>query len=85
MRYNSTSLGELVKLTRKGLGLTQESLALAAGTGLRFIIELEKGKPTCQLQKTLTVLNTLGVNTILEPPIPIPDRLPDPDKARDEE
>jgi y4mF family transcriptional regulator len=84
MKYNSTSIGEFVKLTRKALGLTQASLAMASGTGLRFIIELEKGKPTCQLQKTLTVLNTLGVKTILEPPIPIPDQLRNPVKARDE-
>ena len=85
MKYNSTSIGNLVKQTRKGLGLTQASLAMASGTGLRFIIELEKGKPTCQLQKTLTVLNTLGVKTILEPPIPIPNQPSNPEKARDEE
>ena len=34
---------------------------MAAGTGLRFVIDLERGKPTCQLGKTLAVLNTLGV------------------------
>jgi HTH-type transcriptional regulator / antitoxin HipB len=34
---------------------------MTSGTGLRFIIELEKGKPTCQLGKALTVLNTLGI------------------------
>ena len=82
MKYNSTSLGELVKLTRKGLGLTQESLALAAGTGLRFIIELEKGKPTCQLQKALTVLNVLGIQMNFVSPVDTPD--PQPEKARDE-
>ena len=53
--------------TRTGLGLTQENLALAAGTGMRFIIDLEKGKPTCQLQKTLTVLTTLGIQINLSP------------------
>ena len=83
MKYNSTSLGELVQLTRKALGLTQASLAMASGTGLRFIIELEKGKPTCQLQKTLTVLNTLGVDMLFEPPVPI-SRQQSPN-ARDKE
>ncbi len=71
MKHDSASVGELVKRTRKALGLTQASLAMASGTGLRFIIELEKGKPTCQLQKTLTVLNTLGVKMLLEPPVPV--------------
>lgn len=43
------------------MGLTQKDLAFTSGTGLRFIIELERGKPTCQLGKALTVLNTLGL------------------------
>lgn len=41
---------------------------MTSGTGLRFIIELEKGKPTCQLSKVLTVLNTLGITINLTPP-----------------
>ena len=68
MKYTSVEIGKLVRETRGRLGLTQETLALAAGTGLRFIIDLEKGKPTCQLDKSLTVLNALGVEIILTPP-----------------
>jgi hypothetical protein len=34
---------------------------MTSGTGLRFIIEMERGKPTCQLGKVLTVLHTLGI------------------------
>lgn len=68
MKYTSSEVGKLVRTTRTSLGLTQESLALAAGTGLRFIIDLEKGKPTCQLQKVLTALNTLGIQITLSPP-----------------
>jgi transcriptional regulator with XRE-family HTH domain len=56
--YHSKELGKTIKTTRKKLGVTQRSLALTSGTGLRFIIELEKGKPTCQLEKALIVLNT---------------------------
>jgi hypothetical protein len=41
---------------------------MTSGTGLRFIIELEKGKPTCQLSKVLTVLNTLGITIKLTSP-----------------
>ena len=50
------------------MGVTQKDLALTSGTGLRFIIELEQGKPTCQLEKALTVLNTLGIGMELVPP-----------------
>ena len=57
----SEKLGLHVRETRKKLGVTQKSLALKSGTGLRFIIDLEKGKPTCQLEKVLTVLHTLGL------------------------
>ena len=61
-------IGELVKATRKCLAVTQKDLAMTSGTGLRFIIELEKGKPTCQLSKVLTVLHTLGIAIKLNPP-----------------
>ncbi len=68
MKYTPQSIGEIVKKTRKQLGATQKDLALTSGTGLRFISELEQGKPTCQLGKVLTVLQTLGINLILNMP-----------------
>lgn len=59
-------VGKTVRSTRRSLGVTQRELAMAAGTGLRFVIDLEKGKPTCQLGKTLAVLSTLGVEVAFE-------------------
>jgi len=67
-RFSAKEIGELVRRTRKSLGATQKALALTSGTGIRFIIELEHGKPTCQLQKTLTVLHTLGISLELHLP-----------------
>ena len=61
MKYTPKQIGELVKSSRKAMGVTQKDLAMTSGTGLRFIIELEQGKPTCQLGKVLTVLQTLGI------------------------
>lgn len=61
-------IGHIVRETRKKLGVTQKSLALASGTGLRFIIDLEKGKATCQIGKVLTVLRTLGLKLSLASP-----------------
>ncbi len=61
-------IGETVKATRKRLGVTQRDLALTSGAGLRFIGELENGKPTCQLGKALHVLATLGIRVKLELP-----------------
>jgi y4mF family transcriptional regulator len=60
MLLTAEDLGRLVKKERKALGLTQAELALTSGTGMRFISDLENGKPTCQIGKTLTVLKTLG-------------------------
>ncbi|HWB85066.1 MAG TPA: helix-turn-helix transcriptional regulator [Bryobacteraceae bacterium] len=68
MKYSSAAIGRLIRDTRKRLGVTQKDLSLTSGTGLRFIIELEKGKETCELGKVLTVLNTLGIRMTLNPP-----------------
>jgi y4mF family transcriptional regulator len=68
LEYSPADIGALVRETRKKLDVTQENLALASGTGLRFIIELEKGKKTCQIGKVLTVLHTLGIKLTLTPP-----------------
>jgi HTH-type transcriptional regulator / antitoxin HipB len=67
-RYTAKEIGEIVRRTRKNLGVTQENIALTSGTGLRFIVDLEHGKPTCQLEKTLTVLRTLGIRIELQLP-----------------
>ncbi len=35
---------------------------MTCGTGLRFIVDLEKGKPTCQTGKMLQILQALGLD-----------------------
>jgi HTH-type transcriptional regulator/antitoxin HipB len=69
MRYTPEELGRYIRQTRKSLGVTQERLALTAGTGLRFISDLENGKPTCELGKVLTVMHRLGIEISLTSPI----------------
>ena len=56
-----------VRLARRRLKLRQADLAAAAGVGVRFLIELEAGKPTVRLDKTLAVLNALGLDCSLVP------------------
>jgi HTH-type transcriptional regulator/antitoxin HipB len=68
MKYTAQDIGKLVRDTRKRLGVTQKDLALTSGTGLRFVIELEKGKPTCEIGKALTVIQTLGIRIVFTPP-----------------
>lgn len=55
------NLGKLIRSTRKSAHLTQAELAAASGIGERFIRELEKGKPSCQLEKALLVVQMLGI------------------------
>lgn len=54
------ALGAAVLAARHRLGLTQPQLALAAGVGVRFIVELEAGKPTVRLETLLKVVHALG-------------------------
>lgn len=61
-------LGQIVKTARTGMGLRQDQLAGAAGVGLRFIVELEAGKPTIRLGKAFQVLETLGCRVHIEAP-----------------
>ncbi len=60
------ALGRAVRTARKQLGLTQPQLALSAAVGVRFIVELEAGKPTLRLQNILRVLNALGGSLAVE-------------------
>lgn len=53
-------LGDALRQSRKQLGLTQSQLALASGVGVRFIVDLEAGKPTLRLENILRVIHALG-------------------------
>ena len=71
--------------------MRQDQLALATGVGRRFLIELEAGKPSCQLGRSLLVGEALGLRladvlaggvfqstTALELP-DLPEELEEPD------
>jgi y4mF family transcriptional regulator len=61
-------IGTVVRQTRLEQGLRQDQLAAAAGVGLRFLVELERGKPTVRLDKVLAVLRALGCRLNVTPP-----------------
>lgn len=66
---NAEQYGKAVRDARKNLGLTQSDVAAACGTGVRFIVDLEHGKPTCELEKALRVAQMLGI--IMEASLPV--------------
>lgn len=63
--YSTKQLGQAIRTARKQLNLTQSQLALAAGVGLRFIVDLEAGKPTLRLENVLRVAQALGCDLAL--------------------
>lgn len=65
---DSTSLGLIVRRERKAQNLKQAELAAVSGVGIRFIVDLEAGKPTLQLEKVLRVITTLGCDITIAPP-----------------
>lgn len=62
---DAQALGVAVRQTRKAHGLTQAELAGLAGTGSRFISELEHGKASVEFGKVLDVLAVLGLRLLL--------------------
>ena len=67
-QQSTTEIGKLVQAERKRQGVTQLQLAGMAGTGIRFISDLENGKGTIQVQKLLKVLHTLGLGLFVFSP-----------------
>ncbi|MCD0417589.1 helix-turn-helix transcriptional regulator [Rubrivivax sp. JA1024] len=61
----SADLGAAIRGQRKQLALTQLDLAGLGNTGNRFIVDLENGKPTVQLQKALDILDLLGLEVVV--------------------
>ncbi len=55
-----TSISSFVKERRKMFNLTQVDLAEKSGVGLRFVRELEQGKPTLRIDKINQILALFG-------------------------
>jgi HTH-type transcriptional regulator / antitoxin HipB len=60
-------IGRCVRAQRKSQGATQAEFAALCGVGVRFISELENGKPTMALGKVLQVLKCLGLELNIRP------------------
>ncbi len=65
----SADVGSAVRAARRRRRLTLNDLALGAGVGVRFLSELERGKPTARLAETLRVASALGLEIVVEDPL----------------
>ena len=63
-----TQIAEVVRKTRKSQKVSQTILSQASNVGLRFVGDIERGKPSVQFDKLLAVLTTLGISLKLELP-----------------
>ncbi len=54
------TIADFVRQQRKQYKMTQRNLADRAGVGIRFIRELEGGKPTLRMDKVNVVLDMFG-------------------------
>jgi len=64
---NEKSLGRVIRAHRRRAGLRQDELAALAGVGNRFVSELEHGKSTAELGRTLRVMAVLGLELEITP------------------
>lgn len=64
----AADLGEAIRKQRKADGLTLADVAGLTNVGIRFLSELENGKPTVRLDKILHVINALGLQLDLTSP-----------------
>lgn len=64
---DAAALGRLIRARRKASGVTLGQAAGLAGVGIRFLSELERGKATASLGKTLRVLERFGLELYVEP------------------
>ena len=62
---SSVEFGAVIREQRKWLALKQLDLAGLGNTGNRFIVDLENGKPTVQLQKVLDLMDLLGLEVVV--------------------
>ena len=64
---SAADLGAIARAQRLRLELKQVDLAGLGNTGNRFIVDLERGKPTLQLQMAMDLLDLLGLELVVQP------------------
>jgi len=63
---NSIQLGKALRNKRKAFGYTQQYVSDVTGLSVSFISDLERGKETTEIGKTILLINMLGLNFNLE-------------------
>jgi transcriptional regulator with XRE-family HTH domain len=59
----ASAFGSVIRNRRKELKMRQGQLAMVTGVSRGFVIDLEAGKPSCQLGRSLLVAEALGLRS----------------------
>ena len=62
---DAASFGTAIRKRRKELGYTQAFLSEFSGFSVSFISDLENGKKTAELEKTIYLATLLGLDIVL--------------------
>jgi len=63
---DSKSFGHAIRTRRKELNYTQAYLSEFTGLSVTFISDLERGKPTAEIEKAIRLVNILGLDLLVE-------------------
>ena len=63
---NPQELGKTIRNRRKELSYTQKYISDVTGLSVSFLSDLENGKSTCELGKTIRLINLLGLDLNIE-------------------
>ena len=63
---DAPSLGNAIRSRRKELSYTQGYISGITGISVSFLSDLENGKPTAEIGKTIEVINLLGLDILVE-------------------
>ena len=63
---DAASLGNAIRSRRKELNYTQGFISETTGLSVSFLSDLENGKPTAEIGKTIEVINLLGLDILVE-------------------
>jgi transcriptional regulator with XRE-family HTH domain len=64
--FTVKDLSKLIKEKRLALGMTQSDASALCNVGIRFLSELENGKPTLQIDKVLKVAKFFDIKIFAE-------------------
>lgn len=63
---DTVSLGRAIASRRKQLKYTQVYISQVTGLSTSFLSDLENGKPTAEIGKTIQLINLLGLDLMVE-------------------